>query len=357
MRNVDLAALCQQLQDHRVITAEDLRVAGVDGNAILRARRNGTLQDVPGVDGIYVVGKEEYDDLVRMHVASRYAGRNAVVTGIWATRLQRLPWVPTVGACMMRIDAAHKHRNPDGFITICRTNSLEQVETFEYEGLSIAQVPQAVIDACRQVQTDKATRHLRAPHLDLRNVRGLVLGSVAKQRCTVTELQVVLSQGSIRHTAHIRRALTDASRGAASPPEAELVDGLLPYGIPFYCNVEVWVDGVLVGIADVYLVGTGVGGELDSKQEHAEDEKLDATMVRDDVFKDVDIQLRHITPTRYRNNPEAYHQTLIRVAKRRLDAGRGDPPGLELRPRGPLLCGPVSSLTPYTLPTSATPAA
>jgi hypothetical protein len=155
----------------------------------------------------------------------------------------------------------------------------------------------------------------------------------------------------------IRRALLDASRGAASPPEAELVDGLLPYGIPFYCNVEVWVDGVLVGIADAYLVGTGVGGELDSKEQHGEEDKLDETMVRDDGFKDVYIDMRHITPTRYRNNPEAYHRTLFRAAKRRLEAGLGDPPGLELRPRGPLLRGPATSLTPYVLPTPVTYAA
>jgi hypothetical protein len=238
---------------------------------------------------------------------------------------------------------------------VCRTNSLERVETWEYEGLTVACVPQAVIDACRQLQTDKATR--KAPALALRDVRGLVLGAIAKGRCTATELEVVLSQGSIRFTAKIRRALVDASRGAASPPEAELVDGLLPYGIPFYCNVEVWVDGVFVGVADVYLVGTGVGGELDSVQEHAEEARLDATMVQDDRFKDVDIDLRHVTPSRYRSDPEKYHRTLLRAARARLDAGSGDPPGLELRPRGPLMCGPLSADTPYTLPTPLAPAA
>ncbi|MDX6216739.1 MAG: hypothetical protein QOG99_2323 [Frankiales bacterium] len=356
MKRPAIDALCQELQDHRVITAEDLRIAGADDSAIYRARGGGLLQDLPGIDGIYVVGKEPYGDDVLMHAAARWAGPGAVITGIWAARLLKLPWVPVGGTCLVRIDEAHKRRGSEGFVTVCRTKSMERLQTWEHDGLLIAAAPQAVVDASRQLQTDKQTRHA-LPTRQLRDVRGLVLGAVAKKRCTTDELDVVVGQGSVRHTAHIRRALTDASRGAASPPEAELVDGLLPYGVPFYCNVEVWVGGVLLGIADVYLVGTGVGGELDSKQEHSAKKKLDATLVRDDVFKDARIDLRHITPSRYRADPERYHRTLIRTAKRRLEQGLGDPPGLELRPLTPLLCGPPSSDVPYRLPSSRPAAA
>lgn len=226
---------------------------------------------------------------------------------------------------------------------------MEVIDSVEHEGLRIAKAPQAVVDAARQIQVDPALRHW-LPSRQLQDVRGIVLGSLAQKRCTADELAIVLGQGSARWTAHIRTALTDAARGAASPPEAEVVDGLLPYGIPFYCNVEVYIDGVLLGVADVYLVGTGVGGEVDSAQEHAEDDRLDGTLVRDDRFRDHGIDLRHVMPRRYRADPEAFHQTLIRAALRRLEQGLGDPPGLVLRPRGPLLQGPVGASTPYRIP-------
>ncbi|MCU1602287.1 MAG: hypothetical protein JWO22_2996, partial [Frankiales bacterium] len=48
-----------------------------------------------------------------------------------------------------------------------------------------------------------------------------------------------------------------------------------------------------------------------------------------------------------------FHRTLIRVAMERLSRGLGDPPGVVLRPRGPLLCGELTAETPYVLPAAA----
>jgi hypothetical protein len=353
MKSAAFEALCHDLQSHRVLTAEALRAAGATRSVIYEARRRGTLQDLPGVEGIYVLGVEPYDDVVRMHAAATLAGPEAIITGLWGARVHGLPWVPAGGACMVRIDAAHKRRGSEGFVSVCRTNTMERIETVDVHGLRIAAAAQCVIDAARQVQSDPATRRPLAPDLELRAVRGLVLGAIAQGRCTPEQLEAVLGQGSIRWTAKIRRALTDAARGAASPPEAELVDGLLPYGIPFYCNVEVWFWGRLIGVLDVLLVGTRVGGEMDSRQEHGDEDQLDATLLRDGTFKDVGFDLRHVTPTRYRRDPEAFHQLLIALAQAQVAAGLGLPDGIELRPRGPLLCGPSSDITPYRLSTAA----
>jgi hypothetical protein len=49
------------------------------------------------------------------------------------------------------------------------------------------------------------------------------------------------------------------------------------------------------------------------------------------------------------SNRVGFHAALFSAARSRLDKGLGDPPGLELRPRGPLLCGPVGSVTPYAV--------
>lgn len=348
MNNKAFKALCDDLQRHRIVTAEELRLAGADDDAIKRAKSNGSLQAIPGVRGLYVVGKQAYDEFVLMHGASRHAGEGAVITGIWATRLLKMRWIPEAGACMVRIPAARHRRGSEGYVTVCRTASHERLDTWEHKGLLVAQPALAVVDACRQVPSDPATRSPRRPERELQAVRGIVLGAVADKRCTLGQLEGVLSQGSIRWTAHTRRALTDAARGAASPPEAELVDGMLPYGVPFYCNVEVWRGDELLGVLDLYLVGTATGGEMDSKERHS-GELLDLTFVRDDTFEDVGIHLRHIAPTRYRADPEAFHRLLLRVAAKRLADGHRDPEGLRFVPRGPLLCGPVSGRTPYLL--------
>ena len=307
------------------------------------------LQGVPGLDGIYVVGREPYDDRVRMHVAARWAGDGAVLTGLWVARLLRLPWAPEGGKCLVRIDARYKRRGSEGFVAICRTVDLEGIAYTEFEGLRLAAPAQTVIDSCRQLHSEG----LRSPELCLRDVRGLVLGALAAKRCSTADLESVLGMGSVRHTADARRALSDAKRGAASPPEAEVVDELLRYGVPFYCNVEVYVDGLLLAVLDFYLVGTGVGGEMDSKQEHEADQKLDATLIRHKRLEAFDFDIHHITPGRYRGNPRAFMSTLFSAARDRLARGLGDPSGVELRPRGPLLCGPRSSLTPYVLPQAA----
>ena len=346
---VTLKALAHELADHRVVSAVALRHRGADGAAIYGARQHGVLQDVPGIDGVYVVGDEPYDDLVRMHVAAAWAGAGALISGLWACRLLMLPWVPEGGSCFVRIDSRYKRRGSEGFVSICRTVRLDQIDSWTHEGLHVVHAPYAVVDAARQVQADL----MRAPALRLRDVRGLVLGALANKRCTAGELEQVLGLGSIRYTADTRRALVDASRGAASPPEAEVVDELLGYGVPFYCNVEVYVDGVLVAVLDFYLVGTGVGGEVDSKQEHGDEAKLDATLLRHKTVESFDLDLHHITPTRFRAAPTAYLHTLFAAARTRLAKGLGDPDGIELRPRGPLLCGPRSSLTPYALPEAA----
>lgn len=122
-----------------------------------------------------------------------------------------------------------------------------------------------------------------------------------------------------------------------SPPEAELVDRLLPRGAPFYVNCEVWLDDVLLGVPDVWLVGTGVGGEMDSQERHGTPELLDATLARDKRFARAGLVLEHVTPQRFRAGPDAFVTGLLREAVRRRALGLAEPPGLLLVPRGPLL--------------------
>jgi hypothetical protein len=91
----------------------------------------------------------------------------------------------------------------------------------------------------------------------------------------------------------------------------------------------------------------GVGGELDSKEFHGETDKLDDTLRRHGRFRG--LELCHVTPGRYRANPDAFHRQLFEMVAERQAMGLGDPPGLELKPRGPLLQGTVRTASPYRL--------
>jgi hypothetical protein len=208
-------------------------------------------------------------------------------------------------------------------------------------------VPWAVVDAAREVSERRDCSDV----LKVREVRGIVLGAVHADRCTPDELLRVLALTGTQHSALARRACRDAERGAVSPPEAEMVDDALALGVPFYANVAVWVRGRFLGIADGWLVGTGVGWESDSKEEHGEGEKLDATFMRSERFRLAGAHLAHVTPSRYRTEGLPWwEREVFAEVRRRQAAGLGDPPGLQLRdPRGPLLFESTGS-PPYPLP-------
>ena len=102
--------------------------------------------------------------------------------------------------------------------------------------------------------------------------------------------------------------------------------------VSFVANPELWVDGRLVGRPDVYLLGTGVGGELDSKERHGGAALLDATLQRHGRFADAGLWLEHVTPARFRRDPDAYVDLLLARA-----AAHREPAGLRVVHVGPVL--------------------
>lgn len=339
-----------------VVTAAALRVAGADPDTVRRAVRT---RWQAAVRGVYVTHREPLTPIELAHVAAVHAGPDVALTGLLAARALGLRWVPDLPGAMVLVDPERRRCGSEGLVLVRRCDALASMETTTWEGLSVAPVAQVVLDACRQVLTlRKATlpmrpspgQHAWFAKTCLREIRGLVLGAVADRLCTAEELRHVLDAGAMAGSAMIRRACTDAERGAASPPEAELVDGLLTCGVLFACNVEVWEGDVLLAVLDVHLVGTGVGGEMDSKEAHGSEELLDLTLVRHAGLESRDVKLYHVTPTRYRRAPDAFHRDLLDAAARRLAEGKGDPASLRFVRRGPLLQGPRRTPGAYVLP-------
>ncbi len=287
-----------------VMTTQTLGAAGADRLLRKRIVRAGHL--VPVLRGIYAL--DEPGPRERVHAAVERGGPGAIVTGLWAARWLGLRWVPPSDRPQVLIPA-ERRRTSSSKVLIRRAHDHHNVVTWTHDDLRVAHAARAVVDGCRELAR-------------LNDVRGLVLGAVADRWCTAEELSDLLSRGAVGGTAHARRAVLDAERGAASPPEAELIDTLLRRRVSFVANPALWVDGQLVGRPDVYLLGTGVGGELDSKERHAEAELLDATLQRHGRFAHAGLWLEHVTPARFRRDPDAYVDLLLaRAAVHREPAG------------------------------------
>jgi hypothetical protein len=340
MNLAEADVLARLLADGGVVSASELLDAGVP-MYLVRKHLKRTWSAL--VEGVYVVDGRVVDDDVKARMTAKVGGPGTVISGSLAARWLELPWIPVLPTVLGLIPAERRRRSRR-FVVLRRTKALSTVRTFDREGMSVADVPWAVLDTAYEISRQRKAGDASK----LRDVRGVVLGAIGAGRVAIDELTQVLGMSTIAHSGLARRALVDAQRGAVSPPEAECIDDLLTYGIPFVANVEVWVQGRFLGIVDIWLVGTGVGIEQDSKQEHQEAGRLDRTLLRSKGFDTSGAVLHHVTPTRYRSDPHRFLGRVFADVRRRQVLGLGDPPGIELRnPRGPVLQG--DGAVPYAL--------
>lgn len=253
-------------------------------------------------------------------MAHAFAGSDAVVTGMLVLRQLGMRWLPRYAGVDVLVPPERSGMS-SGLVRVRRSKDLGELSTWTRYGGRLASAERAVVHAARVLR-------------ELRDVRGVVLGAVSDRWAEPAELRVVLDAGQRNGSGLTRRALLDADRGCASPPEAELVDGLIGCGLPFYVNPELWLDGQLLGTPDIWFVGRGVGGEVESRERHEADEgQVDSTYDRHERFAAPGIHLVHLSVGRIRRDVAAAATHLLTRAA----CGGGDPDGLMVRPRGPLL--------------------
>lgn len=300
-----------------VVTAAELRQLGTSLDVADRQVRGGRWQRA--ARGIYLTHARSATDAELVAVARAYSGRDAVITGALVLRQLGLRWVPPYAQVHVLVRPEVSGMS-SGLVEVTRTNDVGQLETWTRYGGSLACAERAVIDTARGLPT-------------LADVRGVVLGAVADRWADPAALRAILDAGQRNGSALTRRAIGDAERGCASPPEAELVDALVGRGVRFYVNPELWLDGVLIGCPDVWLVDRGVGGEIESRERHETDVRLvESTYDRHERFAAACLELVHLSVRRVRRNAvETADHLLARVPL------RPPPDRLVIRPRGPLL--------------------
>jgi hypothetical protein len=154
---------------------------------------------------------------------------------------------------------------------------------------------------------------------------------------TAAALRQELDAGPRRGSGLCRHALDDWDDGARSAPEAEAADALRAEVRAGRCprfllNPVLMVDGVEVGSPDVYVPGTGVGNEMDSRRHHGSIDDLDATLLRHRGFAAAGVRLEHVTPSRFRRAPGLWAAEFAALATSYLGQ---EPAGLAVVPVGP----------------------
>jgi len=310
-----------RLQDD-IVTTADLVAADLDPAVAARQVRAGNWQRP--ARGVYATCHRELSGLDLGRVARRLTESRVVLSGLVVLRELGLRWLPE-SDLLLGLVGPEVRTPSSGRIVLRRTKELATLQTWQRGGLELAPPDRAVVDAARQAST-------------LRDVRGIVLGAVADNWAAVEDLERVLATTQRNCSGLTRRAIEDARRGAASPPEAELVDELTGRGVPFYVNPQLLLDGRLLGSPDVYLPGLGLGGEVESRERHEDDDgDVESTYDRHERITSRGIELVHLSVRRIRADvSEAATHLLSRVPERRR-LRQPEPPALVVVPRGPLL--------------------
>ncbi|MGI8537100.1 MAG: hypothetical protein ACR2K2_11515 [Mycobacteriales bacterium] len=277
---------------------------------------------------IYLTGAGPPTDAQLVQAARHHAGEDVIVTGLVACRALELIDVPAEHVVEVLVEPGT--RSVSGAYIVIH-QSRRPPQTWTSGGLRYAMPERAVVDAARRLG-------------DLRAVRALVLSAVCQGAVGADDLRGELDAGPRRGSGLARRAIDDAIAGAWSAPEAETAelvcaavrDGRLP---PFLLNATLLAGGCRIGQPDGYLVGAGVGWQVDSRRHHSSDEDFDTTLAVHDTYAAYGLTMLHVTPRRLRRLGAAWVDVLVDAVQARRAAGHGEPPGLLIRPEGPLQSG------------------
>lgn len=314
-----LADRAARLARDSVIARGDLLAAGVDPRVLRRECASGRWTLL--LPGVALVGGGEPTPRQRCRAALAAAGPGAALTGAAGCRLWDLVDVPRRQVVDVVVPRARRVA-PHPLLRAHRSTG--PYDVWQRDGLPVAGADRCVADAARDLT-------------DLREVRALVLPAVRGPWMNAAGLLAVLAGTGSAGSALCRRALADAARGAWSAPEAEAAELVvravrrraLP---PAVLNAQVRHAGDVLGTVDGWLIGTGVGWELDSVRHHGGAVDLDATLERHERFAAAGLVLLHRAPSRLRRAPSEFVAAL-RVLAARTPA----PAGLELRAHTPAL--------------------
>ncbi|MFJ8913916.1 hypothetical protein [Amycolatopsis sp. NPDC102389] len=198
-----------------------------------------------------------------MKVALTHAGPEAMLTGVQAARLYGVRRLPPE----RRAHTLIPHRSKVatwGFAVVERTIHLP--EPVEIDGLPVAPLARALIDAARRMD-------------ELKSVRAMIHDAVNRGLCTPEELRDELAQASTIGSALPRIVVNALQDGVDSAVEQWLESVLERSSLPKPARrAELRTsDGTLVGVADAWWPQVGVALQVRYDEVSLEPDKLPET--------------------------------------------------------------------------------
>lgn len=314
-----------EIVESGVVTRRSLAAGGVDDDLADRLVRQGRWSRL--APSVFLSSDQPPTDAQLVEAARLHAGEHVVITGAVACRALGMSYVPQEPVVEVIIPSGTRAVSSP-YVVVRQSD--RETPTWTRDGMRYAMPLRAVVDAGRRLD-------------DLRSVRALLLGAVCRRFCSAEELAAEVEAGPRRGSGLVRRAADDALAGAWSAPEAEAAElvgaavgaGRLP---PFLLNATLQLHGRRIGMPDGWVVGTGVGWQVDSREFHGEEDDFDETLAVHDGFAEHGLTLLHVTPRRLRRLGPAWVELLISAVAARPASG-AEPAGLVVQPRGPLHTG------------------
>jgi hypothetical protein len=248
-------AMLDQAASQGVIRVQQLVELGVpERTAYRRCANGGPWRRL--LPGVVMLSNGEPSDRQRIAAGLVYAGPRAVLTGLVACRLhgvRRGPAMPTMHVHLLVPNV--RQVRVGKFVTVERTERLPAPVI--RDGIPLAPVPRACIDAARRLE-------------DPREVTELLADAVQRGLCSVSALQAELARCSRRGTAMPRAVLAEVSDGARSAAERDAQHVWRETGLPEpWWNASVRDrDGRLLGIADAWWDDVALAWEINSIEYH-----------------------------------------------------------------------------------------
>jgi hypothetical protein len=280
-----------------LITAAQLEEIGVPRSTLKgRIRTGGPWRRI--LPGTYCVMPGALTQAQRDRAALLYSGATAMLTGSPALRRHGLRYFPPNQAIHTLIDHT-RHRKSAGFVVVERTTRLPTPVTLD--GLPVAPVARALVDAARLMT-------------DLRATRAMALEVVQRGLATPDEIHEVLRVSQRRGTALIGDVVQEARVGVRSAPEAEVRRALLTTDLPTpLWNPGIFLpNGTFLASPDGLIEESMVAIEVDSREHHSEGEQWEDTLERGTDLANAGLQVVHVIPRKFRRNPT---ETLDRIRR------------------------------------------
>ena len=307
-RNVSLLELRRHSR-FDVIKVATLERLGVSPQTAYRRCKPGQPWQRP-LPGVVILGNAPPTRRQLVEAALLYVGSEAVVTGVAACRYHGLRTASDEPTVHVLVPHRRKVKSSDHVIV---ERTIRFPARVVRDGVPLAPLPRAVLDACRRFRAHDPCR-------------ALIAEAVQGGRVAPAALEHELTLGSQRGTAVPREVLRDVLAGARSVAE---IDGMRVWqstGLPpLSWNVDLYdEDGQFIARPDGWCGEVGLAWEIDSYEYHFGREGYARTLKRNARYAAAGILVVQTLPNRLRTEPDAVAAELRAAYRAAADRPRPD---------------------------------